>query len=152
MSGEPLVLVEIQWRRANPVNNPVWLLRSLESDDFPARRTVLARVFTRDYDLATGGYLTRRRNAEFAGRLPDGPLSTVSDRAFTLDVALLRGTASLPAGWCLAVEPVSTRVAGTVAADCACSIGKSDPARATAGRPTSVGNQFAGRPHSTWIR
>jgi len=67
--GESLVLVELEWRRADPADNAAKLFRHLADDRFDADRVVVAQVFTGYYDLSRGGVSTKRENAEFVGRV-----------------------------------------------------------------------------------
>lgn len=115
--GEPWVLVELEWRRADPVNNTVSLLRSLGPAGPVAERAVVAQVFTRYYDLADGGTSTRRRNAEYAGRLADEGVTGVRYLPVTLDVTPPRGDGDLPAGWQEAVATAAATIAEAVEAE-----------------------------------
>ncbi|GGM58700.1 hypothetical protein J2752_001147 [Halarchaeum rubridurum] len=64
----PLVLVEVEMRRADPANNPVKLARYADEGDFE-RPVVLVQLFSDYYDLETGGVSSKRENAAFVGRL-----------------------------------------------------------------------------------
>jgi hypothetical protein len=67
-TDEGLVLVELEWRRADPADNAAKLFRHLDAGDLAATVTV-CQVFTEYYDLATGGVSAKRKNAEFVGRV-----------------------------------------------------------------------------------
>lgn len=65
-----LVLVELEWRRADPADNTAKIFRHLSAgtlDDY--EQVVVSQVFTGYYDLASGGISSKRKNAEFVGRV-----------------------------------------------------------------------------------
>jgi len=75
------VLVELEWRRADPADNTAKLFRHLANDAFDGRNALDAsdtsdaehvavfQVFTGYYDLVNGGVSAKRENAEFVGRV-----------------------------------------------------------------------------------
>ncbi|WP_435100840.1 hypothetical protein [Halarchaeum sp. P4] len=66
--ADPLVLVEVEMRRADPANNPVKLARYAHEGDFE-RPVRLVQLFSDYYDLDSGGVSSKRENAEFVGNL-----------------------------------------------------------------------------------
>lgn len=64
--GDPTVLVELEWRRADPSDNTAKLFRHLWNEEIGA--AVVCQVFTRYYELRSGEPNSKRRNAEFVGR------------------------------------------------------------------------------------
>ncbi|MFC3477988.1 hypothetical protein [Halobacterium litoreum] len=105
----PLVLVEVEVRRADPANNPVKLARYADDGDFD-RPVVLVQAFTDYYALETGGVSSKRENATFVGRLAAETLTDFDYRAVDLPVAPPKRGDTPPDGWRNAVE----RVAATV--------------------------------------
>ena len=78
-SGE-WVLVELEWRRADPADNTAKLFRhlaegALDTDDTadPEHVTVF-QLFTNYYELVSGGISAKRENAEFVGRVASDAL------------------------------------------------------------------------------
>jgi hypothetical protein len=63
-----LYLVELEWRRADPADNTAKLFRHLEDGSIDHSHVRVFQVFTRYYDLASGDYSSKRKNAEFVGR------------------------------------------------------------------------------------
>jgi hypothetical protein len=84
VSESTLVLVELVWRRADPVDNTATRFRHLatrrgdgsesESETVLAgssdRRVVVVQPFIDHYDLVRGGVSSKRKNAEFVGDPP----------------------------------------------------------------------------------
>lgn len=80
------VLVELEWRRADPADNTAKLFRHLaegaldgdnasDASDTPdADRVAVFQVFTGYYDLTSGGVSAKRENAEFVGRVASDAL------------------------------------------------------------------------------
>lgn len=94
-----LVLVELEWRRADPANNTVKLFRHLAEETVDAETVVLTQVFTTYYDLASGGVSTKRENAEFVGSRVAATFDHVEYRSVTLPLDPPKRGGELPAGW-----------------------------------------------------
>ena len=62
-----LVVVELEWRRADPADNTAKLFRHAVGKSTDADRLVVFQVFTRYYDLVSGDISSKRKNAEFVG-------------------------------------------------------------------------------------
>lgn len=67
--GPRLYLVELEWRRADPVDNTAKLFRHLASGALGSSEVVVFQVFSDYYDLERGGVSSRRKDAEFVGRV-----------------------------------------------------------------------------------
>jgi hypothetical protein len=105
----PLVLVEVEMRRADPANNPVKLARCASDGGFD-RPVRLVQVFSDYYDLAGGGVSSKRENAEFVGRLAATELDSFDYEAADLDVEPpVRGD-DRPDDWRAAVDEVADEV------------------------------------------
>ncbi|MFC4405100.1 hypothetical protein [Haloarchaeobius iranensis] len=95
-----LVLVELEMRRADPANNTVKLLRSLETGGLDEDDTVVVcQAFSAYYDLATGGVSTKRENAAFVGRLAADAFDRVTFHAVEFPVEPPKRGASWPDAW-----------------------------------------------------
>jgi hypothetical protein len=107
--GSSLLLVELEWRRADPSNNAVKLFRHLESGEIsgPVR---VAQIFTRYYDLASGGISSKRENAEFVGRRVAATFEDVTYEPLTLDIDPPKRGDDLPDGWREPVETAANRI------------------------------------------
>lgn len=70
--ADTLVLVELEWRRADSADNTAKLFRHLVEGTISHDRVLVFQVFTAYYDLVTGSASSKRKNAEFVG---DGSLT-----------------------------------------------------------------------------
>ncbi|SDM32564.1 hypothetical protein SAMN05192554_10155 [Haloarchaeobius iranensis] len=94
------MLVELEMRRADPANNTVKLLRSLETGGLDEDDTVVVcQAFSAYYDLATGGVSTKRENAAFVGRLAADAFDRVTFHAVEFPVEPPKRGASWPDAW-----------------------------------------------------
>jgi len=109
----PLVLVEVEMRRADPANNPVKLARHAADGAFD-RPVALVHLFSDYYALADGGHSSKRENAEFVGGLASDALDGFDYHAVDLALAPpVRGD-DPPADWEDAVENAADRVTDRV--------------------------------------
>lgn len=107
-SAAPLVLVELEVRRADPANNTVKLARYADAGDFdgPVR---LVQVFTDYYDLESG-VSSKRENAEFVGDLAADSIPGFDYDAVSLPVAPPKRGADPPAGWRDAADAAAAEI------------------------------------------
>lgn len=108
-SGAPLVLVEVELRRADPANNPVKVARAVREGavDRPVR---LVQLFSGYYDLDGGGVSSKRENATFVGGLADEVLTGFTYRALDLGFTPPVRGAEPPEGWRGAVVAAAARL------------------------------------------
>ncbi|GAB3689193.1 hypothetical protein GCM10028857_24250 [Salinarchaeum chitinilyticum] len=108
-TDERLMLVELEWRRADPANNTAKLFRHLAEggalrEELDGRDAVVIQVFTRHYELQDGSPSSKRRDATFVGAAAAEYLDDVRYRAITLDVEPPKAGGDLPEGWTDAVD------------------------------------------------
>lgn len=115
MAGEddPLVLVELEWRRADPSNNTVKLFRHLVEDDL-AEEVRLVQLFTRYYELQSGGVSSKRANAEFVGERIAATVDGVAYAPLTLEVDPPKRGGERRDGWRAAIERAADRIEARV--------------------------------------
>ncbi|GAA0264944.1 hypothetical protein [Halobacterium noricense] len=112
-AAAPLVLVEVEMRRADPANNPVKLARHA-ADGALDRPVVLVHLFSDYYALTDGGHSSKRENAEFVGGLAADALDGFDYHAVDLALAPpVRGD-DPPGDWRDAVERAADRITGRV--------------------------------------
>lgn len=109
--GEEIIAVEVEWRRADPVNNTAKLFRHLAEERLDAARVEVVQAFTRYYDLADGGVSSKRANAEFVGEVAAETVERLAYRPLTLDIEPPRRDGARPDGWEAAVDSVAASVA-----------------------------------------
>jgi len=108
-AAAPLVLVEVEMRRADPANNPVKLARYAHEGDFD-RDVRLVHLFSDYYALDSGGVSSKRQNAEFVGTLASDHLDGFAYDAFTLGVAPPKHGATPDGAWRTAVDEAAAAI------------------------------------------
>jgi hypothetical protein len=110
VDADDLVLVELEWRRADPADNTAKLFRHLAEGTVDAERVVAFQLFTRYYDLARGGVSAKRENAEFVGRTAADAFDRLSYHPEEFDVTPPKRGGERPAGWRAATDAVAGRI------------------------------------------
>ena len=113
VTPDHLVAVELEWRRADPADNAAKLFRHIHEGSVD-RRVTVCQVFTRYYDLVSGGVSSKRANAEFVGRVAARTLSDLSYHAVAFDLDPPKRGADRPTGWTEAADETVDRVASLV--------------------------------------
>jgi len=103
------VLVELEWRRADPADNAAKLFRHLADGRLP-ERVVVAHLFTTYYDLANGGVSSKRQNAEFVGRVAADTFDRLSYAPVDLAIDPPKRGGDLPEDWTDATDEATSRV------------------------------------------
>ena len=106
-----LVVVELEWRRADPADNTAKLFRHAVGKSTDADRLVVFQVFTRYYDLVSGDISSKRKNAEFVGRVAADALDGLSYRSLTIDVDPPKRGGERPESWQEATDAVAETIA-----------------------------------------
>lgn len=108
------IMIELEWRRADPADNTAKLFRHLEEGSLNSSNILVLQLFTEYYDLSRGGVSSKRKNAEFIGQ----KAAEASDRFeysavdFRLDPP--KGDTELQDGWQSSVQVVADSVSSTV--------------------------------------
>jgi hypothetical protein len=110
VTPDHLVAVELEWRRADPADNAAKLFRHIHEGRVD-RRVTVCQVFTRYYDLVSGGVSSKRANAEFVGRVAARTLSDLSYHAVAFDLDPPKRGADRPTGWIEAADGAVDRIA-----------------------------------------
>lgn len=111
---DTLSLIELEWRRADPANNTAKLFRHLESDSIAHQHVRVFQIFTRYYDLASGGYSSKRKNATFVGRAAARDFQRLSYDALDLNIDPPTRGGDWPADWEEATEQVVESIISAV--------------------------------------
>lgn len=113
-SADRLVLVELEWRRADPADNAAKLFRHAVEGSIATGRVAVVQVFTRYYDLVSGGVSSKRLNAEFVGHTAADTLDGFSYRPLTIDIDPPKRGGERPDGWQAAVDATAGTIAETI--------------------------------------
>ena len=97
--GSRFVAVELEWRRADPADNAAKLFRHLAEGTLDADRVAVVQLFTRYYDLASGGVSSKRENAEFVGCVAAATLDALSYHPVTFALDPPKRGGERPEGW-----------------------------------------------------
>jgi len=109
-AAAPLLLVEVEVRRADPANNTVKLARHAADGDFDYRPVRLVQAFTDYYDLQQTGVSSKRENAEFVGGLAADAVPGFAYDAVSLSVAPPKRGADPPPDWRDAVDAAAAKI------------------------------------------
>jgi hypothetical protein len=115
-SGERY-LVELEWRRADPADNTAKLFRHLESGVFDTEQVTVFQLFTGYYDLQRGGVSSKRRNAEFVGRVAAETVDRLSYTPVTFDLDPPKRGGARPEDWETVADAVVDVLGDSIAGD-----------------------------------
>ncbi len=106
--GEPALLVELEFRRADPANNTVKLAR--HAADGTLGECTLIQVFSGYYDTSTG-VSSKRENAAFVGELASDSLEGFSYRALDMGFTPPKRGDEPPEDWEKAIAALADEIA-----------------------------------------
>lgn len=115
--GDDLVLVELEWRRADPADNTAKLFRHASDsaeDTGEDTRVHVFQVFTRHYELSDGAVSSKRKNAEFVGETASRSLEDFEYTPLSLEISPPKRGGELLDGWRSEVDDVAERIAEVV--------------------------------------
>jgi hypothetical protein len=107
------VLIELEWRRADPADNTAKLFRHVDSEAIAAERITVVQLFTEYYDLSGGGVSSKRANAEFIGETAAETFESMDYTALTLGIDPPKRGGPRPDDWATRVDEVVARLVGT---------------------------------------
>ncbi|WP_276280176.1 hypothetical protein [Halorussus caseinilyticus] len=99
-SPDRFVTVEVEWRRADPVNNTAKLFYYAdegEVDEYD--EVVVCQLFSGYYDLASGGVSSKREVAEFVGETAAESVEHVSFHPLRIPIDPPKRGGDWPQGW-----------------------------------------------------
>jgi hypothetical protein len=105
------VLVELEWRRADPADNTAKLFRHLASGELDSREVLVVQVFSAYYDLASGGVSSKRENAEFVGTTAAEAFDRLTYRPLDLAIDPPKRGGEWPSDWKRAVDEIAGEIA-----------------------------------------
>ena len=101
-----LVLVELEWRRADPADNAGKLFRHLNASTQLPNSVLFAQVFSGYYDLTRGGVSAKRKNAEFVGKMAARSVESLRYCPISLPLDPPKRGGPRPENWEQSVETV----------------------------------------------
>ena len=116
-AGQRRYLVELEWRRADPADNAAKLFRHLDAGEFDGEQVSVFQVFTGYYDLKRGGVSSKRKNAEFVGRVGEETVDTLSYTAVDFDLVPPKRGGTPPVDWETDADAVIESLRGEIHGD-----------------------------------
>lgn len=113
-----LVLVELEWRRADPADNAAKLFRHLTTGAERSESVLFVQVFSRYYDLKRGGVSSKRKNAEFVGEMAAESIETLRYRPISLPLDPPKRGGPRPTDWEESVETVIGTLRSEIDSSC----------------------------------
>ncbi|WP_090614426.1 hypothetical protein [Natrinema salaciae] len=110
LDDETLILIELEWRRADPADNSAKLFRHLSTGTIEASEVVVFHVFTGYYDLTRGGVSSKRKNAEFVGHVASGAIDYLSYYPVDFDFEPPKRGEEWPDSWQIAGDAVVNEI------------------------------------------
>jgi hypothetical protein len=105
------VAVELEWRRADPVNNTAKLFYYAEDGAIEQDEIVVCQLFSGYYDLDSGGVSSKREVAEFVGETAAESVECVSFHPLRLAVDPPKKGGDKPEGWQVKTDEAAEKIA-----------------------------------------
>jgi hypothetical protein len=108
---EQFVAVELEWRRADPVNNTAKLFYYAEDGAIEEDEVVIFQLFSGYYDLASGGLSSKREVAEFVGETAAESVERVSFHPLGLPIDPPKKGGDRPERWQAKTDETASEIA-----------------------------------------
>lgn len=106
------VAVELEWRRADPVNNTAKLFYYADEGEMSEySEVVICQLFSGYYDLASGGVSSKREVAEFVGETAAESVERVAYHPLRLPIDPPKKGGTRPEDWQARTEDAAEEVA-----------------------------------------
>ncbi|WP_245778627.1 hypothetical protein [Halomicrobium zhouii] len=112
-----LYLLELEWRRADPADNAAKLFRHLDEETVEGTTVVLFQIFTEYYQLARGGVSSKRKNAEFVGRIATETIDQLTYRPVEFELDPPKRGADRPENWEEIADETAVRISNLISDD-----------------------------------
>ncbi|QCC49923.1 hypothetical protein [Halapricum salinum] len=117
IDGDRYVLIELEWRRADPADNAAKIFRHLSTREIPADQVIILQLFTNHYNLISDGVSSKRKNAEFVGKTAAGTIDYLTYQPLDFDIDPPRSGEERPNKW----EEITDDVSATISSIVSCS-------------------------------
>jgi hypothetical protein len=111
IDGDRYVLIELEWRRADPADNAAKVFRHLSTRKIPADQVRILQLFTNHYDLVSGGVSSKRKNAEFVGETAAELLEHITYHPINFEIDPPKSGEERPPKWEDATELTAEKIA-----------------------------------------
>lgn len=111
INSDSNILIELEWRRADPADNTAKIFRHLNDDTTPfGDSTTVVQLFTNYYDLASGGVSSKRKNAEFVGSVASDSLNELRYFPVGLEIDPPKAGEERPSMWKEKTDSMATTI------------------------------------------
>ncbi|OAQ53957.1 hypothetical protein HTG_00070 [Natrinema mahii] len=107
-----MVALELEWRRADPADNSAKIFRHLYMEQIDADEVLIAQIFTGYYDLTSGGISSKRKNAEFVGKVAADSIDHLSYYPIHLPIEPPKRGEEWPESWAEAADDTVEQIIG----------------------------------------
>lgn len=112
-----LYLIELEWRRADPADNAAKLFRHLDEGTIHRKHVVVFQLFTEYYELTDGDDSSKRKNAEFVGRIAADTIDSLTYQPLEFNLDPPKRGEERPPDWETAASECGSRISERVSAD-----------------------------------
>jgi hypothetical protein len=109
-------LIELEWRRADPADNAAKIFRYIDADEDDIKQITVFQIFTNYYELSSGGISSKRKNAEFVGRMAAQAFDQLSYSPIGFDLAPPKRGENWPNTWKAIADKTVTKLSGEITA------------------------------------
>ena len=114
IDGDRYVLIELEWRRADPADNAAKIFRHLSTREIPAHQVRILQLFTNHYDLISGGVSSKRKNAEFVGETAAELLEHLTYHPIDFEIDPPKSGEDRPPQWKDATDSTGEKLASII--------------------------------------
>ena len=114
IGNEQHVLIELEWRRADPADNVAKIFRHLSTSEVTTDKIMILQLFTNYYNLISGGVSSKRKNAEFVGETAADSLENLTYYPLDFEINPPKAGEVRPSEWKSIADSMATMVSGKV--------------------------------------
>lgn len=114
ISTDSHVLIELEWRRADPADNTAKIFRHLSDSASVTDSITVVQLFTNYYDLASGDVSSKRKNAEFVGSVASESLNELKYCPVGFEIEPPKAGERRPPKWEETTNSVATEISNVV--------------------------------------
>lgn len=114
ISTDSHVLIELEWRRADPADNTAKIFRHLCDSSSVTDSITVFQLFTNYYDLASTGVSSKRKNAEFVGSVASESLNKLKYVPIGFEIEPPKAGERRPPKWEETTDSVATEISNII--------------------------------------
>ena len=114
IDGDQYVLIELEWRRADPADNAAKIFRHLSTREISAEQVRILQLFTNHYNLRSGGVSSKRKNAEFVGETAAKLLEHLTYHPIDFEIDPPKSGEDRPPQWIDATDSTGEKLASII--------------------------------------